>query len=76
MVMGDANRWELFFLDILNYDILYIKARLSVGWNDFPTFYGILAFGGKNCKTWDDEDLFGKETMAGTIELYTFWPWW
>jgi hypothetical protein len=49
---------------------------LNVDWNDFPTFYGILALVGKNCKTWDDEELFGKETMAGTIELYTVWPWW
>ena len=56
--------------------IIYIKARLNVDWNDFPTFYGILALVGKNCKTWDDEELFGKETMAGTIELYTVWPWW
>ena len=67
----------LYILDIFWYIYIYyiIKARLS-GWleNDFPTFYGILAFGGKHCKTWDDEDLFGKETMAGTIELYTSWP--
>ena len=74
MVMGDANRWEAkIYGDIL---ILYIiEARLS-GWLEWFSniLYRILAFGGKNCKTWDDEDLFGKETMAGTIELYTFWP--